>query len=320
MKIAVAIPCYRVKKHIEVLLKNIGDEVEFIYVVDDCCPEQTGLFVQSISKDARVRVIFHETNQGVGGAVISAYQQALKDGADIVVKLDGDGQMDPSLIPKFIKPILDGKADYCKGNRFYSVDTLLAMPRVRRFGNTMLSFISKCSSGYWNIMDPTNGYTAIHRTALSLLPLDKIQRRYFFESDILFRLNLARAVVKDIPMKAIYADEVSNLSIRKTILEFPLLYLRNFFKRFFYNYVIRDFTAATIETLLGGVLVLFGLIFGSYSWISSYFSMQMASSGTVMLATLPIILGFQLLLHALSFDISNVPKDPVQNETYPDCL
>ncbi len=312
MKIAVVIPSYKVKKHILALIPEIGSEICKIYVVDDKCPENSGLFVQEHCKDPRVEVLFNEKNMGVGGAVKTGYKKALVDGIEVIVKLDGDGQMDPKLIPALIKKIEQGRADYVKGNRFYNIDTLMAMPKLRLFGNSMLSFINKFVNGYWNIMDPTNGFTAIHISAIKQLPLDKIENRYFFESDMLFRLGVARAVVADMPMDAKYADEVSNLSIRKVLFEFPPKYFVRFFKRIFYSYFLRDFNAASVELVLGFVFFIFGLSIGSYYWTQSIKTGISATSGTVMLAALPVILGMQLLLSALSFDIKNLPKEPLQ--------
>ena len=182
---------------------------------------------------------------GVGGAVVSGFQRALEEEMDVVVKIDGDGQMDPRLLPRFIQPIINGKADFTKGSRFYSLDSLAAMPTLRKFGNAIFSLVNKVSSGYWNIMDPTNGYLAIHRRALSFLPLEKLNNGYFFESDLLFRLGTIRAVVTDIPMNSKYEDEKSHLSILKVMCTFPLLYARAFFKRVFYIYFLRDFNFNT---------------------------------------------------------------------------
>ena len=201
-RIAVVIPSYRVKKHILEVISGIGNEVERIYVVDDLCPEQSGDFVEAHCDDPRVRIIRHEVNQGVGGAVMSGYRAAIEEGVDIIVKVDGDGQMDPSLIPYFVEPIISGNADYTKGNRFFDLESVRAMPRIRLFGNAVLSFMTKMSSGYWDLFDPTNGYTAIHADVAKHLPFEKISKRYFFETDILFRLNTVRAVVVDMPMEA----------------------------------------------------------------------------------------------------------------------
>lgn len=312
-RIAVVIPCYKVKKHIKSVIASLNEIVSDIYVVDDACPEKSGEFVKQNVTDSRVKVLFHEKNLGVGGAVMTGYKYALNNGADIIIKLDGDGQMDSSYIPKLIAPILNGEADYTKGNRFFNIEELLVMPRIRLFGNSILSIINKVVTGYWDIIDPTNGYTAIHASVLKHLPLHKINNRYFFESDMLFRLSIARAVVKDIAMPAIYEDEESNLSIRKIIWEFPLKYLNRFFKRIFYNYFLRDFNAGTIQLFFGIIAVIIGSSFGIYHWIRSVNVMEATPTGTIMIATLLIILGFQMLLGALNFDVQNTPNSSIQN-------
>jgi hypothetical protein len=186
------------------------------------------------------------------------------------------------------------------------------MPMVRLLGNSMLSMLNKISSGYWNLMDPTNGYTALSRAAARDIEWWKVARGYFFESDLLFRLNISRAVVQDVPIPARYGQENSSLSVYRAIPRFLLGHLRNFVKRYFYNYLLRDFSVGTVHSLLGSALLLFGVIFGAAAWYQSHQTGQNASVGTVMLATLPIILGFQLLLAALSFDIANVPSKPLQ--------
>jgi dolichol-phosphate mannosyltransferase len=265
-KVGVVIPCFKVRDHIMGVIAKIGPQVHKIYVVDDRCPVGSGNFVRSECRDPRVTVLFNEKNLGVGGATMTGYARALTDECDIVVKLDGDGQMDPSLIPVLIAPLVNGDADYTKGNRFFSPENLEGMPTLRLVGNTALSFISKMSSGYWSVMDPTNGFTAIHATALSLLPLQKIDQRYFFESDILFRLNTIRAVVRDVPMKAVYADEESNLKIGKVLREFPIKHLKRVIKRLAYNYLLRDFNVCSLELLAGMIFLLFGVFFGGYQW------------------------------------------------------
>jgi hypothetical protein len=149
---------------------------------------------------------------------------------------------------------------------------------------------------------------------LKQLPLEKIDNRYFFESDMLFRLSIIKAVVKDFPMDALYSDEKSNLKIREVLLEFPAKYFHRFIKRIFYNYLLRDFNAGSIQLFLGFLLFLFGSLFGLYHWILSYEKSTVASSGTVMLAALPFILGFQLLIGALNYDVQNLPKVPLHKD------
>jgi hypothetical protein len=251
-------------------------------------------------------------NLGVGGALKTGYKKGLAEGFDIFIKIDGDGQMNPKLIPFFIDPIISKKADYTKGSRFHSLNSLEGMPTIRKLGNSILSLVNKFSSGYWDVMDPTNGFTAIHKTALGQLPLDKISNRYFFESDMLFRLGTIRAVVKDIPMDAVYADESSNLKVGEVIFEFVPLYIKAFFKRTMYCYFLRDFNVATLEMSIGFALFSFGITFGTWHWLTSAANNQFASTGTVMIASIPLILGFQLLLSALHFDIANIPRKPLQ--------
>lgn len=309
-RISVVIPSYKVKNHILEVIKNIGPEVCRIYVVDDCCPDASGEFVRDNCDDPRVVVLRNEVNQGVGGAVMAGYRAAIEDGMDVMVKLDGDGQMDAKLIPDFVAPIIHGEADYTKGNRFFDLEEIRAMPKVRLFGNAVLSFMTKLSSGYWNLFDPTNGYTAIHREVAKHLPMGKISKRFFFETDLLFRLNTLRAVVVDVPMDAKYGDEVSNLRIGKIVGEFFIKHVRNFSKRIFYNYYLRDMSLASIELPLGLLLILFGSIFGIYNWVDAAGEGATTPAGTVMLSALPIIVGLQLVLAFLGHDISAVPSRP----------
>lgn len=309
-RIAVVIPCYRVNRHVLGVIAAIGPEVWRIYVVDDKCPDESGNYVAANNKDLRVVVLRNEVNQGVGGAVMAGYRAAIADGAEVIVKVDGDGQMDTSLIPNFIEPILAGEADYTKGNRFFDLEEIRAMPKVRLFGNAVLSLMAKLSTGYWDLFDPTNGYTAIHADVARHLPFSKISQRYFFETDILFRLNTLRAVVIDVPMDAKYGDEVSNLKISKIIGEFLVKHARNFSKRIFYNYYLRDLSLASIELPLGLALLVVGAGFGGYHWLESARAGVSTPAGTVMLAALPILMGLQLVLAFLGYDIASVPRRP----------
>lgn len=311
-KIAVVIPCYNVKRHVLQVISEIGAECTRIYAVDDACPHGSGDFIEEHCKDARVKVLRNSENQGVGGAVITGYRAALADGMDIAVKVDGDGQMDPTLLPYFVQPILDGLADYTKGNRFQSFYAVRQMPKLRLIGNAGLSFMTKLSSGYWQLFDPTNGYTAIHREVLSHIDLDKLGKRYFFETDMLIALGDQRAVVMDIPMEAKYGDEESGLRARSVFLPFFFGHLRAGFRRLFYSYLLRDFNLASINLIVGLVMLVFGTLFGSLAWYQSSSSGEVATTGTVMIAVLPIILGVQLLLFFLSYDIANKPTVPLQ--------
>jgi glycosyltransferase involved in cell wall biosynthesis len=309
-KICVVIPCYRVTLQIAKVIEAIPPLVSKIIVVDDCCPDHSGEFVKQHCVDARVEVIRNPINQGVGGAVLAGYRVAAKSGADVVLKIDGDGQMDPALIPAFIEPITSGRADYTKGNRFFDLEQISQMPALRIMGNSGLSFFSKISTGYWRVFDPTNGYTAIRASIIHNIPHHKISSRYFFESDMLFRLNCLQAVVEDVPMHAKYGDEQSNLVISRVFSEFLIKHIKNTMKRLVYNYFLRDFSVASLELVAGLVLLAFGICFGLRSWSVSMHG-SFASSGTVMLAALPVLLGIQFLLAFMSYDISNQPKLPI---------
>ena len=306
--IGVVIPAYRVARHVLEVIATIGPECDRVYVIDDACPEHSGDLVEAQCRDPRVMVIRNAVNLGVGGAVMAGYRQAIADGMSVIIKIDGDGQMDPALVPVMAGPILHGDADYTKGNRFFDLRHIRRMPLARRLGNLGLSFMSKASTGYWDVFDPTNGYTAIHADVAALLPFDSISRRYFFETDMLFRLNTLRAVVLDIPMDARYGDEHSNLRITHIIGEFFTKHCRNLFKRIVYNYFLRDLSIASVELLIGSGLLAFGLLFGGWHWYLSSSTGAAASVGTVMIPTLAVLLGLQLLLAFLGYDIASTPR------------
>ena len=310
MKLAVIIPAYKVKEQILSVLKSIPTSVSKIYLIDDACPEQSGKFAEANCQDPRLKVIYHDQNKGVGGAVISGYQAALADGCEILIKIDGDGQMDCAKIPELITPLVNAEADYTKGNRFYDLETLSSMPKIRLIGNAALSLMAKLSTGYWDLFDPTNGYTAITAQVARQIPWHKVSPRYFFETDLLFRLSIVRAVVRDIPMPAIYAGEVSNLKVSQIIGEFLFKHVRNFLKRLFYNYYLRDMSLASLELPIGLLLIIAGGSFGAYHWLRSISDGIVTSAGTVMLAALPVLAGIQLVLAFLNYDISNVPRHP----------
>lgn len=307
-RVAVVIPCYGVVAQVLDVLAGIPDFVEAIHVVDDACPQQSGKHVQSHCVDRRVTVHFHGSNRGVGGAVLTGYLAAVDAGSEVIVKMDGDGQMDPAGLTQLVGPILRGQADYTKGNRFYDLEQISRMPRMRIFGNAILSFLNKISSGYWDVFDPTNGYTAIHARVFKRLPHRKISPRYFFETDMLFRLNIIRAVVVDVPMDAKYGAEISNLRISRVLLDFSVKHVRNTLKRIFYNYFLRDMSLASIELVVGSAFILFGSVMGLWFWWGSFQTGVVASAGSVMLVALQVIVGIQLLLGFLAYDIASVPR------------
>lgn len=306
-KIAVVIPCYNVSAHIADVLERMPQIVSRIYCIDDCSSDET-LSIILRQRDKRITHLQHNFNLGVGGAMVTGYRQALIDGYDIILKIDGDGQMAPEIISQFVEPIIDGSCDYTKGNRFTKIQDIAGMPIIRIVGNLLLSFLSKLSTGYWSVFDPNNGFTAIRGATLSQIPLEKLHKRYFFESDLLFRLYLTQAVVKDVPMKAVYGDEKSHLHISKVIIPFLINHLKNLCKRLVYKYFLLDFGLASLQLLLGFPLLFFGIVFGWVRWSISVETGIAQSSGTVMVSALSIILGVQFLLAFLNYDIQSVPK------------
>jgi glycosyltransferase involved in cell wall biosynthesis len=284
-----------------------------IFVVDDCSPDATASVVAQHSNE-RVRLIRHRENQGVGGAVMTGYEAAVAAGAEIIVKMDSDDQMNPDYLLPLVAPIVSRQADYTKGNRFVHMRELTTMPILRRVGNAGLSFMTKLASGYWNIFDPTNGYTAISARVAKLIRRESVSMRYFFESSMLLELSLLRAVVRDVPVPALYADEESSLSERQALMEFPPRLMKGLLRRILIQYFLRDFSAFSIFLVAGLVFTLFGSSWGAVYWYHSIHSGQFASTGQVMMAVLPIILGIQFLLQCGSWDIQNVPAQPIQVE------
>jgi len=310
--IAVVIPCYRVEREVNSVIASLPRYVKHIIVVDDASPDATVEIVhQAAKKDKRITLLKHEQNQGVGGAMVTGFRKALELGAQIVVKIDGDGQMDAEYLPGLLIPLIQSVADYTKGNRFRDFQALQKMPLIRRVGNMALGFLSKAATGYWNLFDPTNGYIAIRAEILAQLPLEKIDHSYYFETSMLAHLYLLGAVVKDVPMPARYGGERSNLSVRRTLFEFPFKLTRTFFRRLILKNLIYDFSMASIYLLAGIPLLLFGLIFGIIKWVNYAARNIPAPTGTVMLPTLSVLLGIQFMIAAIEIDLRSTPKTPL---------
>jgi glycosyltransferase involved in cell wall biosynthesis len=306
----IVIPCYKVSAHIEQVVADIPPWVAGVVCVDDACPEGSGAFIAQHIRDPRVTVVTNAQNQGVGGATMAGYAEAIARGAEIVVKIDGDGQMDLDHLPLLLAPILLGQADYAKGNRFTSQGHIKGMPLVRIIGNMGLSFMAKLSTGYWTVFDPTNGFTALEANVARLVLEKPVARRFFFETDLLYHLGTLRAVVRDVPMPARYGDEVSNLKVGAAFVSFAVRHLRNLVRRVIGQYFLRDFNVATLELLFGASSLVFGLSY-SLHWLAVRQPGQAASAGVVMGAALPVIVGVQLLLQAVNFDVMNTPSQPI---------
>jgi dolichol-phosphate mannosyltransferase len=309
--VACVIPVYNEEAFIGGVIQAVPDFVSRIIVVNDASSDRTRERVLA-TDDPRVILIDHAENVGVGGSVATGYRKALDAGADIVVKIDGDGQMDPRQMGRLIQPILRAKADYTKGVRLRDAAVLRRMPLIRLVGNIGLSFLTKVASGYWNVLDPTNGYTAISAKVLGMLAIDRLSRGYLLETDMLINLYHVNAVVADGEMETRYGSEISHLSPVKAIVPFAFFLLKAFVKRLFWRYFIFDFSAFSLFFLAGSALFSFGLFFGIYHWIIGVSTGMETPTGTIMLAAVPLLLGFQLLLHSAVLDIHNVPQVPIQ--------
>jgi glycosyltransferase involved in cell wall biosynthesis len=303
-----------VEAQIQRVLRDIPSLFNHVIVVDDASPDQTGDLVRGAARrDRRIILLRHDKNEGVGGAMITGFNKALELQAQIVVKIDGDGQMDINQLPDLIAPLRQGKADYAKGNRFRDFTALRRMPLIRRVGNIGLGFLAKAATGYWNLFDPTNGFVAIRGDTLAQLPLDQIDRSYYFEISMLANLYLLGAVVQDVPMPARYKDEVSNLMIERVLFEFPAKLLGTLLRRAVLKNFLYDFSMVSIYLITGVPLLLFGLIFGGFKWIQYWRAGIAAPTGTVILPTLSVLLGIQLLLSAIESDLRSVPRQPLSN-------
>lgn len=305
-RIAVVVPAHNEERHLSNVLQTMPDYVDHILVIDDASTDRSAA-VAADCKDPRVEILRNSKNLGVGGSVLRGYERAIELGADFAVKMDGDGQMDPDFLSELLDPLVAGEAKYSKGNRFLAGEALQAMPTHRLWGNIALTFFTKLASGYWNVFDPQNGYTAINVRTLSSLDRSKIHNGYFFENDMLVHLNLLNSRVTDVPIPARYGNEESDLNPFKVGVSFPFLLLRRFFYRIYQKYVLRDFSPIALFLGLGGLLFLWGTILGFYLWFKAIYTAVPSPTGTIMLSLLPLILGFQMLLQAIVLDIQETP-------------
>ncbi len=313
--IALIIPAYNVANQIEDVLREIPSYIRHIIVVNDASKDQTGAVVKNAqTKDSRIILLEHKQNCGVGGAMATGFRQALSLNAQIAVKIDGDGQMNIAELPWLLAPLIIGKADYAKGNRFYDFNALRQMPLIRQIGNMGLSFLAKVATGYWHLFDPTNGYVAIRYEALTRLTLDTIDPTYFFEHSILSQLYLIGAVVRDVPLPARYGSEKSNLSIRRVLLEFPPKLAGCFLRRIILKTFLYDFNMQSIYLLFSLPMFLGGASYGTYYWFYYAHQGTGAPVGTVVIPAMLIILGIQLLLAAIEIDLRAVPSEPLSKK------
>ena len=313
------VPAFRAPKTINIVVAKLLTVVDHVLIVDDACPLGSGEAAHKrFSRSKSVNVIFRETNGGVGAAMKTGFDWALEKDLKFIVKVDADDQMDVSQIPEMIRAIESGEADLVKGNRFDSVRDLEKMPFFRILGNAALSLIAKGSSGLWTVNDPTNGFFAISRPALEAIQHQKLSSGFFFESDLLFRIGLANCKVHELPMPAIYGNEKSNLKISKVLFTFPYLHAKNTLKRIAYKYFVREWSLGTLNLL--GALLMFNLaiILGVDALRVIQSTGNPITAGQAVGVSLTAILGFQLLLAFLSYDVQmerrNGQRFPISQE------
>lgn len=306
-RITTVVPARNEAQHIGKVIKTMPDFVDYVVVVDDASQDGTPEVAPACG-DIRLILLKTSENQGVGGATLLGYRKGLELNSDIIVKMDGDGQMAPEYLSSLLDAIIEQGYDYAKGNRFLAGESLAFMPRHRLFGNIVLTFLTKLASGYWHIFDPQNGYTAIRAEVLRSLDINAIHKRYFFENDMLIHLGFMGRRVKDIAIPARYREEESDLNPFKIGLTFPFLLFRRFLYRIYQKYILRDFSPIVLFLFLGALLFGWGALFGVYLWLKSILTGHLTPTGTIMLSLLPLILGFQLLLQAIVLDIQETPK------------
>lgn len=308
LKIAVVIPTYMAKDHVLDVIDRVPESVDKIIVVDDCCPQKSGEHVKQHCNDPRVKVISLGKNLGVGGAVLQGFQYAYDNGQDVFVKIDSDGQIDPALVDKIIPIFTSNAASYVKGSRFTKIKDIGKMPKHRVILNAILSFTNKFSSGYYSINDPTNGFIAIKKEVFADLPKAKVSNDFFFESDMLYHLNLNRVKVLDVPMNASYGEEDSNLKFKNEAWKFARGNVVNFFKRVFIRHFVINFSIPAIYFLFGILFIVLALVIGFLGWYASIINHHPATAGTVMIPALLAILGMNFLTSFLLFDVNDEPK------------
>jgi glycosyltransferase involved in cell wall biosynthesis len=304
-RIAVVVPAYLEERHVGEVIRNAPELVDHIIVVDDASPDATSEAARGAA-DPRVEVIRHEQNTGVGGAILTGHARAVELGADVAVVMAGDNQMDPAYLPALLDPIVERGYGFTKANRFFSTTSFKGMPRHRIFGNVVLTFLTKVASGYWHLVDPQNGYTAVRTDVLRRLPLDKVAKRYEFENDLLIWLNILDVRALDVPVPAVYRDEVSSIRLSSVIVRLLRLLFVGFWRRVWLKYVLWSFSPIALLLFTGSTLVAFGILVGL--WVLAHtLGPETASAGTVLLAVTPFLVGTQMLIQALVLDIQATP-------------
>jgi glycosyltransferase involved in cell wall biosynthesis len=285
-------------------LRGIPDFVDKVYVVDDASRDATAERARGVG-DPRVEVLTHESNRGVGAAIVTGYKRALEDGVAVTAVMAGDNQMDPAELRTLVAPVVAGEVDYAKANRLFTGEAWQLIPRTRYLGNAVLSLLTKIASGYWHVADSQAGYTAIGHQVLAELDLDRVYTRYGFPNDLLVHLNVWNARVRDVPSRPIYGvGERSGIRLRRVVPRISWLLLKGFFWRLREKYVIRDFHPLVFFYLLGILMTVVGLVLGVVEFVLRLLGNEITTP-TIVLVALLLISGSQFTLFAMWFDMES---------------
>jgi glycosyltransferase involved in cell wall biosynthesis len=302
--LVVIIPAYQAEVGIIEVINKIPDYVDWIIVVNDASRDNTSSLVKKVN-DKRIILLNHDKNMGVGGAMVTGFQKALGLRADLIAKIDADGQMDPYYLDRFARVCLLYGCDYVKANRFGHLEAIPAVPKIRLLGSIFLTFMTKLVSGYWNVFDPQNGYVMITRKMLLRLDMKRMDRGYFFENSMLILLNIVRARIGEIYLPACYGDEQSSMKLSNIIRSFPGKLCSGFVYRVYQKYFFRSLSPFFILFFWGMIFCSWGCVWGGWAWYKSFMTGIPATTGTIVLALLPLILGWSSLLQAFVLDVQD---------------
>nr|WP_321497969.1 glycosyltransferase family 2 protein [uncultured Methanolobus sp.] len=301
-RIGVVVPAYNEEKLIKITVNGIPEYVDRIYVINDCSTDKTAEVLESID-DPRMHVITHKVNQGVGAAILHGYQQSLKENMDIIAVMGGDNQMNPQQLPNLLMPIIEGKVDYTKGNRLLSEEFRVGMSKWRSFGNGLLTMITKIASGYWHIMDPQNGYTAISKKALSNMDLHNLYTYYGYCNDMLVKLNAFGFRTMDITMPARYGQERSTIKYSNYMGKVSIMLFKKFLWRLKMKYMTLSFHPLVLFYAFGMILVPLGVLMAGYILAAKLVMGWNVSTNLPLLDAVFLITGIQFTLFAMLFDM-----------------
>jgi glycosyltransferase involved in cell wall biosynthesis len=305
------VPAYKEQAHVGTVIETMPELVDRVVVVDDASPDATAEVARAAADRAggeRTEVISLPVNQGVGGAIIAGHRRMIELGMDVSVVMAGDAQMNPDYLPKLLDPIAEDGYGFTKANRFYSSSSFEGMPKHRIFGNMILTILTKAASGYWNLVDPQNGYTACTTEVLRRLPLAKVHHRYDFENDLLIWLNIADIRAKDVNIPAVYGSEKSTMNLARVAPRILATLFTGGWRRMWRKYILWSFSPIALLLLAGLALTVFGVVVGTWATIWSLTTGVSASTGTWLLGVAPTIVGIQLLVQGLVLDIQATPK------------